>query len=137
MSTDTATAILSVLTTATVPASEVVEKTGLSETTVRKALKQLAEEGKVRIDKVGRTTRWSLPLADEDEGKDKGPSEAQQRDAELVAALEANGPLSVTQVAEVLEVKRSLAYVSVWRLAKQGKVVKKETGTRTPVWAVA
>lgn len=125
-----------------VTAHHLTQVTGLGETTVRKALAELQERGFVaRNGARGRAWVYrAVRKHDQHEEEQPMPDpetnqrvDAVNRDADVLQAL----PATVDELAAKLKIKRSLAYVSVWRLARRGAVVKRATGSRTPVWEVA
>lgn len=121
--------------------AQLVEATGKSESTIRKTLKTLVEAG--AITKTG--TEYAIaPTPDTVEGEKRGrgrPKDpfVQARDEEVFDILKKAGDegKTVAEIAEVLEVKNTVAYLSVWRLRKDERVKKVLNGTRQPSWAVA
>lgn len=70
-------------------------------------------------------------------GRPKDP-EVQSRDAKALKLISAKAEgLSVAELAEALETTKEKAYISVWRLRVEGKIVKAPSGTRTPRWRKA
>lgn len=114
--------------------------TGLSATTVRKTIKELEDGGFVQRNGAnGRAWVFRAVTKNQEESMPKSEptadgrgqrAQAQERDALVLSLL----PATVDEVAAKLKVKRSVAYVSIWRLHRAGKVAKTATGTRTPVW---
>lgn len=135
-----------------------------SETTIRKAVNELAAGGFIRRVQHA-TTQWEAVSKHEQESdmpekaagatkkatpkKKAAPAkaaagrprsaDAAARDEKTLAAVKASGKTGITvdDVAKKLGVERGLAYVSVWRLAKAGTIVKTNNGTRTPAYIAA
>jgi predicted Rossmann fold nucleotide-binding protein DprA/Smf involved in DNA uptake len=145
-------------TATTATTAQLQEKLGKSETTVRRALKDLEIDGKV----VKGADGWTLssPESTEDvpevetdpalvkaleESLKKAKAkrapkpdlnEARQRDAKVLEVLKI-GELSKTAIAEGIGETVSLTYVSIWRLQKAGLIVAVRDGSRTPKYRVA
>lgn len=139
---------------------ELVELTSLSETTVRKAIKELKTGGFIDVGAFNGhpTTRGSarwialskheeqgeeVNVADTKEetrprGRPRSP-EAQARDDEALKVITKAKDAGATRedVADALSITPQLAYLSIWRLAKAGKVAKFRDSTRTPRYRAA
>lgn len=134
---------------------KITAQVGKSETTVRKALKEL---GAVKSDH----GEWTLP-ADPDlvkvleesleqakakrtkkvaakpvAGEPKTDKNAARlRDENLINHLVTTGkPMNKTQLAEATGETVSLTYLSIWRLQKEGRIVAVRDGSRTPSYKV-
>lgn len=133
-----------------------------SETTVRKAVKELEAEGFIEVAFVSHrvpfyraadknapeppkggdnmATKTKAKAATPERrgpGRPKDP-EVQARDEKALKLIVAKPDgLSVGDLAEKLGVSKSLAYISVWRLRTAGTIVKAASGTRTPTWRKA
>lgn len=121
--------------------AQLVEATGKSESSVRKTLKSLVEAGAVT--KTG--TEYSIAATpDTVEGEKRGRGRPKDpfvtaRDEQVFDLVKAAGKegLTVAAIAEKIEVKDTVAYLSVWRLRQAKRVEKVLNGTRQPAWAVA
>lgn len=102
---------------------------GGSDTTIRKHLKTLIGDDEVVT---GEDGKYAIP------SKAKGPSrsheQAQARD-DAVLAIITKEQVTTAEVAKKIGISESLAYVSIWRLQKQGKVRK--VGGRPAAYAAA
>lgn len=134
--------IKTALTNGSKTTAELVAATGKSETTVRKAVKALVEAGAVvkegKAFAIALTSEITENGAKRGRGRPKDPFVAvrDERVLEEVKAAGAEG-VTVAVVAEKLELKASIVYLSVWRLRKSAKVKKVLNGTRQPSWAAA
>lgn len=135
---------------------DLVDKIEKSETSVRKAVKELEDGGFVRKNGAdGRHWRYVAVRKNEGEevntmaaettntkaettsagrGRPKDPA-VQDRDAKVMALVEKSAEgVTVEEVAAALKIERNAAYLSIWRLRKAGQVNKTQTGSRTPRW---
>lgn len=102
---------------------------GVSASTAKKALKALADEGKLTVDgdtvkAKQRVGRRSADVIDRDE-----------QILGLIAAAGADG-ISKADLAEKADTTERLTYESLWRLREQGKV-SRSGSTRSAVWVAA
>jgi predicted transcriptional regulator len=118
----------------------IVRRTELGETTVRKMLKELVDGGEaIRLESglfhlpPQAAEKPAEPKVRQPGQKDK---ETQQRDDEVLLVLQRNGQMSREEIAEKLNTTSSLAYLSLYRLRRDGLVKQIHIGTRTPDWAV-
>lgn len=122
--------------------AELVTITGKSESTVRKATKALVESGALTKNgtkfEITPTSSVTDDGAKRGRGRPKDPFVA-ARDERVFAELKAagKGGATVATVAEALDVKASVVYISVWRLRQDKRVTKVLNGTRQPAWAAA
>lgn len=102
--------------------------TGTSEATVRKVVKGLEDEGKVRRDGPG--VVYST--------RGRRSADVANRDAQVLAAIRKAGKEGLTkaQIQEAVDTTAQLAYESIWRLRAQGEI-KREGSTRNATWAMA
>jgi ketosteroid isomerase-like protein len=133
---------------------KIMAQVGKSETTVRKALKELDA---VKSDH----GEWTLPADPElvavleaslekAQAKRAAKAEAKPvagepktdrnaarlRDENLVNHLLAGQPMTKAQLAEATGETVSLTYVSIWRLQKAGRIEAVRDGSRTPAYKV-
>lgn len=106
---------------------------GGSDSTIRKHLKALADSGAVSAD----DGKYALANG-KATGKAKGPSrsheQAEARDDAVLAIIK-KAQSTTAEVAKQAGISESLAYVSIWRLQKLGKVRK--VGGRPAAYAAA
>jgi predicted transcriptional regulator len=79
-------------------------------------------------------------MADNQTTERRGPGrprvpEVVQRDEVVLKHVTSNGPIQVRDIAEALDIKKSSAYLSLWRLRREGKVVYNREGA-SRMWAV-
>lgn len=104
----------------------VAAQAGVSQDTVRKAVKALEDEGKVTRDGPGRVIA-KLRVG-------RRSAEVVERDEKILAAIAGSEDgLPLEEVASVSGTTKRLAYESVWRLREQGKVAR-EGSTRSARW---
>lgn len=141
---------------ALVHVSDLITLTERSESTVRKAVKELLDGGFIATVEGYKPTAYVAvrkhdtdeprevknmtdeePIKADGRGRPRDPG-VEERD-EKVLSLIGSTPegLTVAELAAQLDVKPGIAYLSIWRLRKQGKVVKTPSGTRAPRWAKA
>jgi predicted transcriptional regulator len=119
---------------------DIATVSGLSETTVRKQLKELETGGFARR-VPNATTQWEAVSKHEDDAEPKSNGaqgrgrprtpEAEARDGAVLALIK-KGVGDTGEIAKSIGTTRGLAYLSVWRLVKAGLVKKEATGTRSP-----
>ena len=118
---------------------ELVEITGKSESTVRKAVKALEASGAVTKDGTSYAVA-EITKGDENRGRGRPKDPfVQARDERVLEVVKNSGEAGVTtaSIAEKLDITTNAAYISVWRLKKDGKVTKVLNGTRQPAYAAA
>ena len=101
--------------------------TGVSEATVRKAVKGLEDEGKVRRDGPG--------IVKAVRGGGRKSEDVSNRDNQVLAAIRKAGKEGLTkkQVVEAVSTTDQLAYESLWRLRLAGSI-QREGSTRNATW---
>lgn len=65
------------------------------------------------------------------------PDEVIARDDQVIALIKKSGPITTSVIAETLEITHGTAYLSVWRLKKNGTITAGEGNSRSPAWVVA
>jgi hypothetical protein len=138
---------------------DVKKATSLGDTTIRKGLDELVTGGFLRKDKPGATMLFFDVRKDDDTGEEvkdmpndltekaeaaaaptqnRGKPRDEKtiaRDAKVLEAIKASPDgLSVDAVAEATDTQRSLAYIAIYRLRRDGKIESARNGTRTPVY---
>lgn len=107
---------------------DLVESTGKSDSTVRKALKAMVEAGEAeRTDDGYRTpvkTRANHGYARNGSAK----RDADQRDADVTAFLETTEQARLKEIAESLSITVRAARHAIWRLGRNGRVEQVERG---------
>jgi predicted Rossmann fold nucleotide-binding protein DprA/Smf involved in DNA uptake len=68
-------------------------------------------------------------------GRPRSP-EAVARDEQVLTALK-DGPLSKAQLVEQLQLQPQHVYLSLWRLRREGRVVRESGGAERHSWRVA
>lgn len=136
--------ILEALRAGDVTVKQVVTRTELGETTVRTKLNELADAGVVTRDEDGRwlvaaQTAEPEPEPEPEKAKTGGDlarrhAEAVARDTQVLDVIKQSNGITRDQIAQQLNITSKLAYMSLWRLNKQGVVQKNGTGTRVPSW---
>lgn len=139
---------------------DVVKATGLGDTTVRKALDDLVRGGFLTKDKPGATMLFFDVQKDdlEDEptkgeevknvtdtsttpqqrGRPRDPK-AIERDEKVLGLIAKAGDegIGIGDLAEKADCTTQLAYLSVYRLRKEGKITSARNGSRTPQYKLA
>lgn len=153
--------------TSGLPVKDLVHLTEKSETTVRKAVKELeaggfiakatdvdADRGKpghyVAVTKYDITetprggdnmpTKTKTPAEDAPVKRGAGrPKDpaVQERDGRVLKVITDTGGATVTDITAKLQEEKSLVYISIWRLRVAGAIVKTASGTRAPLWTAA
>jgi len=110
---------------------QLVDGTGKSETTIRKAVGELKDEGKLKKED-GQYIATNKPPSVRDI--------AHERDAAVIDLLTANPTgLSKIDMAEKLGVTERLVYTSIWRLTRREvpAIAKTRDGSRQPKYVIA
>lgn len=113
---------------------DLVEATGKSDSTVRKAVKELVAEGEaVEVDTESGKGFTARPAnSRKNHGYARNTSkgaDADKRDEDIVKLFtEAEGTLKLTDIAEALSITTRAARHGVWRLGRKGVVSQPERG---------
>jgi DNA-binding IclR family transcriptional regulator len=131
--------------------AELVEKTGRSDSSVRKLCRALVASGKLAETGDGPRGSVRFGLKQDYDSEDvvmpgaekerraraaKAPRSARARDEAIFEALK-TGPLDIHQLEEKVGATNSKTYLSLHRLMDQKRVRKQRTTTRTPVYVTS
>lgn len=115
--------------------SQLVETSGKSDSTVRKAVKELVAEGDAVEVETDHGKGFTAKPANQrrNHGYARNTSQAKaadERDAAIVNFVgSADGPVKLTDIAEALSITVRAARHGVWRLSRKGVVAQPERGT--------
>lgn len=141
--------VLTAIKKGTTTVNELTDKLGISESTVRAAIDSLVEVGAIKKNGAKGRSASYVVFAEQEETKLKEEEkqnagrprqeEIKARDEQVLEIIKKAGSDGVTKqgIAEALGVTSSLAYISVHRLKKDGKITKVGSGTRSPHWVAA
>lgn len=145
MSDDTTNVILEAARGEPKTVAQLVEVTGLGETTIRNTTKELEEAGRLeKLSANGRAVAFGVPATDTSEETQDTPKAepgemnrreaAAARDEQIFKAVAEEDGITRRDLAEKVDIKDSLVSMTLWRLCKAERVEKVRNGTRSPVW---
>lgn len=112
----------------------------LSETSTRKLMKRLEDEGKVV--KNGQFFELKERKIDAPKAGESKRADITARDVDVLAYIEKHASndgetVSRDEIAKALKLSGSLAYLSIYRLHQRGDIERVHVGKRAPEWRIA